>query len=293
MNSGSLFNFTNLNQIDESNFVNEQQSSQTFSYPYEICSFPLFPGRYYITQNDFQPVSQLNPDLNENNFDEYQPNSAVKVAHITVYQIFNGQDVMSSSKMDQFVTEEEFKQEQIQIQSNSNQIINCNVPFIPINNSILHPISFSNNNAPFKPVSETNKFCSTIPHKHVENNYISIPHTTETNANVNTNAQNIQNPQCNINADAIQKKPANAKFLIQNKKRKNGIPENARRAMKLWLIANSLYPYPTMEQKIEFSTTFGITLKQISIFFINERSRLLKRKGWGSKSLKLTLPNKK
>lgn len=300
MNSGSLFNFSKISQVEESNFGNEQQSSQTFSYPYEICSFPSFHGKCYINKNDFQPVSRLNSSINENNCVEYQSDDAVKVAHITVYQIFNGKDVMNSSKMDQIVKKEVFNQEQIQNQSNTNQIINNNVPFIPISNSVLHPISFSNNNAPFEPVSENNKFHSTIPHKRIENSSISIPQTTGTNTNVNTNtnAQNIQNlilqnPQCNINADAIQKNPVTAKFLSLNKTRRNGIPENARTAMRLWLLANRLYPYPTMEQKIGFSALYGITLKQITIFFINERSRLLKRKGCGSKGRNLTLIKKK
>lgn len=65
-------------------------------------------------------------------------------------------------------------------------------------------------------------------------------------------------------------------------KRKN-FPEIARKTMKMWLLNHWAYPYPTAQEKRRFAAEFNLTDRQIDVFLTNQRSRLLKRRGWGTK----------
>lgn len=87
--------------------------------------------------------------------------------------------------------------------------------------------------------------------------------------------------------------PIKVSSFIKNKKGKSAnqragvrknFPPEAKAAMNSWLINHWVYPYPTSREKKMFSNMYGLTSKQITVYFINNRTRLLNRKGFGSKN---------
>lgn len=58
--------------------------------------------------------------------------------------------------------------------------------------------------------------------------------------------------------------------------RKN-LPAAARQTMRAWLKAHVDNPYPTDEEKVQLAAAGGITVEQVTTWFINARSRELKK----------------
>lgn len=67
------------------------------------------------------------------------------------------------------------------------------------------------------------------------------------------------------------------------------LPQEAKLAMKLWLLNNILYPYPRDEIIYFYSRKYGLTFSQVKTFFSNNRLRFLKHKGRPCKKIPLLL----
>jgi hypothetical protein len=60
-----------------------------------------------------------------------------------------------------------------------------------------------------------------------------------------------------------------------NKKRRGNLPKASTNLLKKWLFDHLFHPYPTEEEKSALSLQTGLTLNQISNWFINARRRIL------------------
>jgi len=59
------------------------------------------------------------------------------------------------------------------------------------------------------------------------------------------------------------------------KKRRGNLPKRATNLLKKWLFEHLLHPYPTEEQKRTLAGQTGLSVNQISNWFINARRRIL------------------
>ncbi|KAI8147467.1 homeobox KN domain-containing protein, partial [Fennellomyces sp. T-0311] len=59
------------------------------------------------------------------------------------------------------------------------------------------------------------------------------------------------------------------------RKRRGNLPKTVTAVLKQWLIDHCQHPYPTEEEKIALRNKTGLTLNQISNWFINARRRIL------------------
>jgi len=62
---------------------------------------------------------------------------------------------------------------------------------------------------------------------------------------------------------------------VVHKKRRGNLPKAATNILKKWLFDHLFHPYPTEEEKTGLSMQTGLTLNQISNWFINARRRIL------------------
>ncbi|KAG0225296.1 hypothetical protein BGW42_004508 [Actinomortierella wolfii] len=60
-----------------------------------------------------------------------------------------------------------------------------------------------------------------------------------------------------------------------NRKRRGNLPKSVTTVLKAWLVENAKHPYPTEDEKLKLSQETGLTLNQISNWFINARRRIL------------------
>lgn len=95
------------------------------------------------------------------------------------------------------------------------------------------------------------------------------------NENVNDFNENLN--EQNENVENVR----NLKTTSDKKK----ISKEARKEMKNWLMSHWFYPYPQKNVINFFAQKYNLARKQVHTFFVNHRSRLLNRKGWGSKSI--------
>ena len=77
--------------------------------------------------------------------------------------------------------------------------------------------------------------------------------------------------------------------IVREVHKKTQLPQEAKDAMRLWLLHNILYPYPRDEVIHFYSRKYGLTFSQVKTFFCNNRLRFLKWKGRPSKKMPLLL----
>lgn len=64
-------------------------------------------------------------------------------------------------------------------------------------------------------------------------------------------------------------------YQVENRKRRGNLPKPVTAILKSWLVENCTNPYPTEEEKNWLKQETGLTLNQISNWFINARRRIL------------------
>ncbi|KAL1933103.1 hypothetical protein VTP01DRAFT_8781 [Rhizomucor pusillus] len=64
-------------------------------------------------------------------------------------------------------------------------------------------------------------------------------------------------------------------YPVENRKRRGNLPKPVTAILKSWLVENCTNPYPTEEEKNWLKQETGLTLNQISNWFINARRRIL------------------
>jgi hypothetical protein len=62
------------------------------------------------------------------------------------------------------------------------------------------------------------------------------------------------------------------------KPKRQTISSDARHQVRMWLNEHEADPYPTKEEKAQFASALGLTTRQVSTLFNNERRRHPKRK---------------
>lgn len=69
-------------------------------------------------------------------------------------------------------------------------------------------------------------------------------------------------------------------FVLKNARteRRSSFPDHARDVLRQWFLDHRLHPFPNEEQKYQLSMRTGLTNKQVSTWFINQRSRTKNRK---------------
>ncbi|KAI8644989.1 homeobox KN domain-containing protein [Parasitella parasitica] len=93
------------------------------------------------------------------------------------------------------------------------------------------------------------------------NNSIASPIPTSTTAAINTNTTTPS--------------PSSANSTMIARKRRGNLPKTVTAVLKQWLIDHCRNPYPTEAEKTDLKDKTGLTLNQISNWFINARRRLL------------------
>jgi len=74
---------------------------------------------------------------------------------------------------------------------------------------------------------------------------------------------------------AESKRKGDALEQESQKKRPGNLPKRATNLLKKWLFEHLFHPYPTEEQKRALAGQTGLTINQISNWFINARRRIL------------------
>lgn len=186
-------------------------------------------------------------------------------------------------------------------------ITNLQTPFVQINQINVFPVI----NPPSPKLKDSQKIDSLEPSKLNEfirftqvsnSNFEQQKEDPKTNSQLESLEQEKLNDAIRFNFDQNnENQPQNTEHIIhqfdykdddaihytnvplkKQLKRKN-FSDEARKTMKLWLLSHWMYPYPSIQEKKKFAKQFNLTERQIQIFLTNQRSRLLHRKGWGSK----------
>jgi hypothetical protein len=61
--------------------------------------------------------------------------------------------------------------------------------------------------------------------------------------------------------------------------KRGSISKSAREEMSAWLLDHAVNPYPSPSEITAFANKFSISRRQVQVFFTNNRSRLLGRRG--------------
>jgi len=78
----------------------------------------------------------------------------------------------------------------------------------------------------------------------------------------------------NLSGDEMPSLQQQENYVV-HKKRRGNLPKAATNILKKWLFDHLFHPYPTEEEKSALSLQTGLSLNQISNWFINARRRIL------------------
>lgn len=132
---------------------------------------------------------------------------------------------------------------------------------LPITTISTTPLSVANSG------STTKK--ATTPTNSISSN--SSMGSTEQPQIVRFNQINPEHPELNSpESPQLRKKTGRSKIKSKN------LPKHVTETLKSWLLAHSLHPYPSEDEKSKLADSLDLTINQINNWFINGRRRILK-----------------
>jgi len=114
---------------------------------------------------------------------------------------------------------------------------------------------------------------------HVQTNNLENGNVLEGNGDSMMMGNGVQSPDRLSDSilDEVRRDPTNmlSSHFEDAKKRRGNLPKAATGVLKKWLFDHLFHPYPTEEEKSVLGQQTGLTMNQISNWFINARRRIL------------------
>lgn len=85
--------------------------------------------------------------------------------------------------------------------------------------------------------------------------------------------QKSPSPASSVTSSSSSSSRASSAAATGTKKRRGNLPRQVTEVLRVWLNSNLQHPYPTDEEKAQLMKETGLTLNQISNWFINARRR--------------------
>jgi len=99
--------------------------------------------------------------------------------------------------------------------------------------------------------------------------------TVNSAAHVDQQQQQMASSEVSAADGGGTKRKAEAAEAEAHKKRRGNLPKRATNILKKWLFEHLFHPYPSEEQKRQLASQTGLTINQISNWFINARRRIV------------------
>jgi len=128
----------------------------------------------------------------------------------------------------------------------------------------------------------TDEFCTSYlealkPNGQAQHNHF-LSNTTGPNTPDDKNGHGSPNSNSPLDSPSMKRKngdDGNMSGGSPQQKRRGNLPKASTNLLKKWLFDHLFHPYPTEEEKSALSLQTGLTLNQISNWFINARRRIL------------------
>ncbi|CAO3662336.1 unnamed protein product [Rhizopus stolonifer] len=113
-----------------------------------------------------------------------------------------------------------------------------------------------------------------------EANDIKVSPSTSTNSNISSSSSSSGDSIATVDtyqrqSFASQGSSSVLKLEPSKKRRRGNLPKEVTEYLRKWLIQHKKHPYPAEKEKVELAQRTGLTVSQISNWFINARRRIL------------------